>query len=189
MQELHDKFKNQVDFSVVCGVMVTGPHKKPISLMEEYILAGHKDMENLTNVKFGEPYLAMVRQGTELLDSEKPSNAVVAYEKLHPEKIIDFVTDLQNAYFLYGKSLNQDSTYRKLAEKYQVNGDSFLTLMKSDSVQKSTLEEFKKTEEAGISSFPTLLITVQNKTYPLTEGFERYDKLEKKISKLLKENK
>ncbi len=189
MDQLHDKYKGHVDFSVVSGGMIIGSRKKPVSFMEEYILAGYKDMENLTGIKFGDAYLALVKQGTDLLDSEKPSNAVVAYNALHSDRILEFVHELQSAYFLYGNSLNQDSTYLKMAQKFQLDGLSFLGQMKSDSIQKSTQDNFKKVEDSGISAFPTLLLRINGKVLPIVEGFEKFEKLDKKIAKLLKENK
>ena len=185
IEKLHAKFKHKVDFVIVNGGMIYDTKVRPISDMSEFILSGYEDMENLTGVKFGTRYIQMVEAGKELLDSEKPALAMTAFQTLHPHKSLEFARKLQESHFLYGKSFNNDSTYTHLAEHYGINSAEFLQTMNSDSTKTATRNDFKKVEDAGINGFPTLLIKIDGQVSPITHGFEKYEKLEKKIEKLL----
>ena len=142
-------------------------------------------MENMTGVKFGTPYIEMVKEGKELLDSEKPARAMTAFQTLHPHKALEFARKLQESHFLHGKSYNNDSTYTHLAKHFGLKSAEFLQIVNSDSTKTATRNDFKKVEEAGINGFPTLLIKINGQVSPITHWFEKYEKLEKKIEKLL----
>ena len=185
IDKLHVKFKHNVDLVVVSGGMIIDKKARPIADMSEFILAGYEDMQNLTGVKFGTPYIQMVEEGKELLDSEKPALATTAFQTLHPHKVLEFVQKLQESHFLYGKSLNNDSTYSHLAKHFGINPAEFLQTMNSDSIKTATRSDFKKVEDAGINGFPTLLIKIGGQVQAITRGYEKYEKLEKKIEKLL----
>ncbi|MBC7390222.1 MAG: DsbA family protein [Opitutaceae bacterium] len=188
MEKLHAKYKHKVDFTVVTGGMIVGAKVRTISEIAEYIIAGHMDMQNMTGVTFGKPYFDLVNEGATILSSERPSRAIVAFRTQNSEKAIDFSHDLQRLFFQEGFNLNEDSTYLKMAQKFDLNGKDFLLRMESDSVKTSTLQDFKKVEDAGISGFPTLLMRINGKVILITEGFEQFDKLEKKIEKILKQH-
>jgi len=185
IEKLHSKFKNKLNFSIVSGGMIVDNKVRAISDMSEFILAGYMDMENLTEVKFGDPYIHLVTEGKELLDSEKPALAMTAFQSLQPEKSLEFARKLQEAHFLLGRSFNKDSTYLVLAKDFGLEPNNFLELMNAESIRTITRNDFKKVEEAGINGFPTLLIKINNQVLPITHGFEKYQKLEKKIEKLL----
>lgn len=185
IEKLHAKFKHKADFVIVNGGMIVDHKARPISDMSEFILAGYEDMQNLTGVKFGAPYIQMVEEGKELLDSEKPALAMTAFQTLHPNKSLEFARKLQESHFLYGKSFNNDSTYTHLAKYFDLNPVEFLQAMNLDSTKTATRNDFKKVEEAGINGFPTLLIKMNGQVQAITHGFEKYEKLEKKIEKLL----
>ena len=188
MEKLHAKYKHKVNFTVVTGGMIVGPKVRTISEIAEFIIAGHKDMQNMTGVTFGKPYLDLVKEGSTILSSERPSRAVVAFRNQNPEMAIEFSHHLQKLFFLEGYNLNEDSTYLKIAERFDLNGKNFLLKMDSDTIKTATLQDFKKVEDAGISGFPTLLMRINGKVILITEGFEQLDKLEKKIEKILKQH-
>jgi putative protein-disulfide isomerase len=187
IEKLHSKFKHKADFVIVNGGMIIDNKVRPIADMSEFILAGYQDMENLTGVKFGAPYIQMVEEGKELLDSEKPALAMTVFQTLQPHKSLEFARKLQESHFLHGKSLNNDSTYTNIAKHFGINPTEFLETMNSDTTKTATRNDFKKVEDAGINGFPTLLIKINGQVSPITRGFEKYEKLEKKIEKLLKQ--
>jgi len=188
MEKLHAKYKDKIDFTVVAGGMITGPKVRTVSEIAEYILEGYSDMEKLSGVKFGEPYLELVKEGSTVLSSVKPCQSVVAFRSLKPELVLNYSHDLQKIFFLKGYNLNEDSTYRSIAKKYNIDEQVFLDKMVSDSIKTATLLDFKKVEEAGVSGFPTLIMRINGQVILITEGFEKLEKLEKKIDKILKQH-
>jgi len=186
IEKLHDKFKQRVQFTVVSGGMIVGSHVRPMSEMSENILASYQTMQKTTGVKFGEPYLEMVKEGKELVDSERPSKAVVAFREMNNEKIFEFVHELQKAHFYQGRSYNGDDLYMELAKNYGLNGLEFIQKMNSDSVKTLVKEDFKKVEETGIEGFPVVLLMMNDKVYLVSEGYQKHHQLERKINRRLK---
>lgn len=186
MEKLNAKYKGRVDFTVVAGGMITGNSVKPISSISEFMLETIPELEEKTGVTFGPAYVDMLKIGTELTDSERPSWAVNAIRSFGKDEI-DFASQLQKAFFFEGNSLNQDSTYEKLAAKSGVDKFAFLKVMYSDSIRTVTKENFKKVEESGVGGFPTVLLKRNGKVHLLVEGYERFEKLDKKLEKLLKD--
>jgi putative protein-disulfide isomerase len=186
MEELHQKYKNDLKFVVVSGGMVTGKNVKPMSAISEDILDMIPHLEATSGAKFGQPYIELLQLGAEVMDSEKPSRALEAFKENKPEDAFPFAYQIQKTSFWEGRTLNQDSTYFQLANKNGLDGKAFVDLMNSDKITKQTNENFKQVEKMGVHSFPTVFFTHNGKTHLLNEGYERFDKLEKKLLKILK---
>lgn len=186
IEKIHAKYQHQLHFEVVSGGMVLGQQVKPISYIAEYILDNYQQKESLSGVKFGKPYLGMVAEGKELLDSEKPSYAVEAFRKFKPEQAVAFAHSLQKAMYVEGKSFQNDSTYRFLAEEYHIDPTAFLATLYSDSVKVKTYADFRRVEEAGISGFPTLILSRNGMVTKVSQGYESFEKIDRKLNKLLR---
>ena len=189
MEKIQEKYAGKINFTVVTGGMITGDKVRTISQISDYILAGYKDMELKSNVKFGDNYINLVKEGSTVLHSDKPCKAVVAFRIMDPSKSLNFSHDLQRKLFLYGSSLNEDSTYHNISKEYGIDGIQFLKKMKSDSVKLDLLNDYKKVEEGGITGFPTLIMRINGQVILINTGFEKFEKLEKKIDKILKQHK
>lgn len=186
MEQIHQKYKSQLDFIVIPGGMVTGKRVKPVGEVSEDLLEHMAHLEKATGAKFGEAYVKMLQEGKELWDSERPSWAMNAFKTLDVEDEFTYAHSLQKALFLNGNSLNQDSTYRKLSLKFSIDPEQFKKRMFSDSIKAITDKGFKQVESIGIQGFPTVLIQKNGKTTILAEGFEKLEKLDKQIEKALK---
>lgn len=189
MEQIHQKYKGKLDFVVIPGGMVTGKRVKPISEVSEDILESIPHLEKTTGAKFGSAYLKMLEEGTELSDSERPSWAMNAFKSLDVEDEFTYAYLLQKALFWEGNSLNQDSTYVKLATKFGIEGNKFLSVMYSDSIKAMTNLGFKQVEETGIHGFPAVLMRKGKEVVLIAEGYEKWEKLDKKIEKFLRSEK
>lgn len=186
MEQIHQKYKAQLEFVVIPGGMLTGKRVKPVGAVSEDLLEHMSHLEQATGAKFGEVYVKILQEGKELWDSERPSRAMNAFKTLDVEDEFTYAHSLQKALFLDGNSLNQDSTYRKLATKFAIDPEQFKKLMYSDSIKAMTDKGFKQVESIGVQGFPTVLIQKDGKTTVVAEGFEKFDKLDKQIEKALK---
>src|ERR1043165_827458 len=69
-------------YQVITGGMMAGEARQPFSNLSGYVLKAYKRVEEFTGVKFGEPYLDMLREGTEMGDSGPPCRAIHAFQQL-----------------------------------------------------------------------------------------------------------
>jgi putative protein-disulfide isomerase len=132
MQELQGKYKDTLVFKVIPGGMITGERVAPVAAMANYILGAYKRVEEYTGALFGEPYLDMLRAGTEISNSEPPCRAIHTFSAQYPERALDFTHQLQLKIFRDGKSWNEESTYRELAVYFGIDADKFIQDMDTE---------------------------------------------------------
>lgn len=190
MQQLREKYKDTYDFQVIPGGMITGQRVAPVSEMADYILGAYKRVEDLAGVKFGEPYLDLLREGTEMNNSEPPCRAIHTFREMIPEKVLSFTHQLQLKMFLEGKSWNSDDTYRELATEFDIDPDEFITNMHSEESKYGTQQDFQWVQAAGISGFPCTVVQTGGKYYMLAQGYKPLEIVEEvltNVNKSLKE--
>lgn len=190
MAQLEEKYKDAYNFKVIAGGMITGTRVAPVSEMASYILGAYKRVEDYAGVKFGEPYLELLRKGTEISNSEPPCRAIVTFREQHPEKALSFTHQLQQKIFAEGKSWNDEQTYKELAEEFGLPGEKFVSDMNTDERKYDTQQDFQWAQAAGISGFPCTVVERGGKYYMLAQGYQPLQALEEvlqNVNKSLKE--
>lgn len=171
MQQLQEQYADRFDFRVITGGMITGARVGPVSGMADYILKAYKRVEEYTGVVFGEPYLDMLRRGTELNDSEPPCRAIYTFGQLQPGRQLDFAHQLQLKLFREGKNLNDEQTYRELATDFGLDADTFVEAMNSEESRYGTQQDFQWAKAANINGFPCTVLEKDSKYYLVAQGY------------------
>lgn len=187
MQKLQAQYKDQFHFRVIPGGMITGNRVQPVSVMAEYILGAYRRLEDHAGVKVGEPYLDMLRKGTEIQNSEPPCRAIHTFQQMQPERALDFAHELQLKQFVAGKSFNDEATYRELATEFGIDADTFINAMNSEESRYGTQQEFQWVQAAGITGFPCAVLEKDEKYYMVAKGFMPYEGVEATIKSVLKD--
>ena len=186
MQELQAKYKETYNFRVITGGMITGARVEPVAAMANFILTAYRGVQNTAGVKFGEPYLDLLREGTEISNSEPPCRAIVTFREQNPEKAIDFAHELQLKMFVEGKSWNADATYRELATQFGLAADQFISDMNTDEIKYATQQDFQWSQAAGITGFPCTVLEKDGKYYMLAQGYSPLEAVEEVLEKINK---
>jgi len=129
--------KGQVEVEAVSGGMITGMREGPVGAMSGFILQTLPVIEQHSGVRFGEPYLEMVREGTRFLSSIAPSRALEAFKQLVPGRSVEFANDLQRAQFVEGKDFNREETYLELIQPYGIDPEQFRQAMNAEHTLKA----------------------------------------------------
>ena len=184
MQELQGRYKSEYEFTVIPGGMITGARVAPVSEMADYILGAYKRVEDYAGVKFGEPYLDLLREGTEINNSEPPCRAIHLFKQKDLGRMLDYAHQLQLKIFRDGKSWNDEQTYRGLAEEFGMDGNEFVSEMNTDECKYGTQQEFQWVQAAGISGFPCAVVEREGKYYMLSQGYKPLAVLEEVLDKI-----
>lgn len=187
MQRLQANYKDRFDFRIIPGGMMIGDRVQPVSAMAGYILKAYKTVEEYTGVTFGEPYLDVLREGTEINNSEPPCRAIHTFQQLQPEHGLDFAHQLQLRSFVAGKSFNDETTYRELAAEFGVDSDEFITKMNSEESRYGTQQEFQWVQAAGITGFPCTVLETGGKYYMLAQGYKPYEAVDEVLQSVLQD--
>jgi putative protein-disulfide isomerase len=185
-EKIGKNFSNAVELEIISGGMVMGDRIAPVGNMAGYILDAIPRLQRTTGVSFGQPYIELLKEGSYVTSSEKPSVALCVYKSFKTERSVEFAYTIQKSFFMEARDLNQDSLYADLAKAFGIDHNTFLLRMKDSTYLKQAHAEFKRAADLGVTGFPTLLQKQTNGYTKLTEGYTDYTSIEKHLNKYLK---
>ncbi len=192
IKKINSEFKAQLPIEVLSGGMIMPDTPQPISVMAAIILNNYERVEQLSGIKFGEDFLWHARN-PELSDwfphSLKPAIALSILKELHPEKAVDFASDLQYALNYEGRDLTDDEAYRHLLPQYGIEENDFYKKLHQENYENLARYDFSLVKQLQVDSYPTLLLQVtESKFYLVAKGFTPYDIVLERLQAIIKEN-
>lgn len=186
VSQIEKAYSEKANFTIISGGMVRADRAEPIGKMADYILSAIPRLEQLTGVKMGEAYIKLLKEGTSVFSSEKPSQALEAYRKIKNENIIDFAHSMQKKLFYEGKSLEVDSTYIEMAKEYSIDPVQFISTLNEIATRSAMLDGFKFVSQLGVSGFPAVIGKKNEQYYLLANGYTSFEQISKTLDAFLK---
>lgn len=184
-------FNNRISFEVLSGGMIPAENPRPIKVTASYISEAYKQVEELTGIQFGQDYLWHIFNPDEsdwFPHSQKAAVALCIFKEIYPEQQVAFAADLQYALHFEGRDLTDDEAYRHLLEKYTLTATDFYQKLNSETYIEKAKYEFALCKQLQVSSFPQVLIQVNEKQfYLLAKGYTDYTTLLQRIEKVVSE--
>jgi putative protein-disulfide isomerase len=178
MKKLEAQYKDKFVFEIIAGGMILGEQEGPIGKVAPHIAYGYKDLEKMSDARFGSAFLnKIMKEGTYKMSSEIPSIAVEIFKSMKPEQAIAFANDVQMMLYFDGISLNEPENYRKLALKYGLNADDFVQKITQPEWKTKTYAQFAAVEKLAVTSYPTLILKKEGTSKILNAGFIKYENL------------
>jgi putative protein-disulfide isomerase len=163
--------------------MIMGERIEPVGNMSAYILESIPKLEHTSGLFFGQPYIELIKEGSYITSSEKPSVALCVYKSLKNIDQIAFAHAIQKLYFIEAQDLNQDSTYANLAFQFGIDKIDFLKRMQDATYFNLAHAEFDRAANLGVNGFPTLLEKTEKDYKVINEGYTNNHTLEKYLNK------
>lgn len=185
VMQLHERYRDQMDFRVVPGGMITGARVEPVSKMADYILQAYTRVEEMTGVKFGEPYLDRLREGSTISSSEPSCRALHLFSTLHPDKAVEYAHQLQRAIYIDGFDWNDPETYAHLARLFDLDAKAFVEQWEGEEARYAVQQEFQWVQAAGINSFPCVVLEKSEQYFLVSQGYRPLEDVEGVINKVL----
>lgn len=176
VQRVRTEMAGQLQVSVLSGGMVTGERVAPLGAKWNYIKNALQDVEKAAGVRFGDAYLQLGEEGTNIQNSEPPCRALTVFRQLNtdPSRVIDFAHDIQRAHYHYGQDLNDPAVYSALIAPYRIDETEFQRRLALPETATTTRQEFAAVERIGVQDFPTTILRVGEQGYVLARGFQPY---------------
>ncbi len=188
MQQIHDKYKENITFTVLSGGMVTGARVGPIGQVAAYIREAYKTVEAHTGVRFGEGFLHhILEKGEAIFDSVPPARALTVFKSYLPEQAVAFAGVLQKAIYDDGIEPENLAAYGKYAAAFGLDPAYFVLQMQQNQYVDATEEEFQQVAEWGIQGFPTVLMATSNQLYLIASGYASFEHMDAIIQQILQE--
>ena len=188
MKQFYADYKEQFDFEVISGGMITGDNVRPISGMAEYIRHAMPRLEHVSGVEVGEPYkTGILDKGTYITNSLPPSVALVILKEQAPGEQVPLARAIQHLHFVEGKDLNEVETYLPLAKEYGLAEADFKKKFTDEQYAARAQEEFELVQRWKITGFPAVVLQKGEQLYLVARGYLPYDQLQETVNKVLKE--
>lgn len=180
MQAFYENHRDELDFEVISGGMVTGERVGPIGEVAGYIRQAYKDVEQRTGVEFGKAFLEDIMEpGTAIFSSEPPARALTAFRHFRPAEQVPFAGTLQRAIYYEGMMPEDLEGYADRAEKFGVERGAYLRRLQSEDTSYAVREEFMFTRQLGVEGFPMVVLkNKQEEYYLVARGYVPEEVLE-----------
>lgn len=170
----------ELSLTVLSGGLFVDNKKLPIKSFP-HIPQANKRISELTGAEFGSSYESLLSEGNFVLDSEAAAIGFSTLRSLAPELSLEFTSAIQRAFYYDGKSLSDPETYGEIATAYNLNPELAVEQFEKEETIKDVYNDFRKVQELGINSYPTLLLKRGVNYIPIGGGAMTADKIEARL--------
>jgi putative protein-disulfide isomerase len=188
MLKLKEKYGDSIKFSVVSGGMMIGERQGPVGEIAPFIKSAHKQIEETTNVKFGDRFINVVLEdGKMFFSSKPPSLALTVFKSLNKDQSLEYAHAIQKMIYYDGKDLNQISSYTGLLDPFGIDSSEFVKRFNDSTYKVKTSEDFKYAAfELKVDGYPAVFLKKGNKIKAITRGYDNFVSLDKKIKSCIR---
>lgn len=191
IKQFSKEYAHLIRTEVLSGGMILPETPVHIDAMAKYIQEAYKTVEEYSGIKFGEDFLWHIfnpEKSDWFPNSEKPAIALSILKDLHPDRQVEFASDLQYALNYEGRDLTDNEAYRHLLVKYDMDETDFYTKLESETYKEKAHYDFSLCKQLQVTGYPCLLLqTSENKFYLLARGYTSYDNVKARFESVIKE--
>jgi len=118
-------------------------------------------------------------------DTEPPSRATVVVRSMSPENELEFFKRVQTAFYYENQDMSDVKSYHKILEDLKIDTTEFDRRYSSERYKQAIKNDFARSAELGVSSFPTVLIEVDGKTSVVARGYAKASQVNEVIRKAI----
>lgn len=186
LKKIQVKYEDEFDFEVISGGMQMGERKQPVSDIRNYLKGAYIDVTQRTGVHFGQDFMAVVEDGSQLLNSVPASVALSVIKELRPREALNFAAAIQKGIYYDGINWNNAEAFIPYAERAGVEADVFLEKFHEDKFLQKAKADFKLTANFGVTGFPSVVLKRKEKYSLIAQGFLPFEQLEETLEKAKK---
>ena len=175
-------FGDQLKISLNLGGLRPGTTEPITRTLRDEILHHWQDVHRLTGQPFR--FENAMPEGF-IYNTKPPSRAVLSFDKLQPENTLNYFSGIQSAFYTEGLDVTQENILTELTQQYGVDTEAFHTLFASNELRELTWEHFKRSRQAGVQGFPTLIWQQEEMTETLCRGYLPWETISRVISQQL----
>lgn len=171
---IKDVFDEQIRISLNLGGLRPGTVEAISSELRNEILHHWHEVQRLT----GQPFLfdGAMPQGF-VYDTEPACRAVLTFSKLQPSHSLKYFSAIQSAFYTQGLDVTRKDILTKLTSHFSVEPKEFQKLFASDELHALTQEHFKRSRQAGVQGFPSLIWQQGKNIDTLSRGYLPWEEI------------
>lgn len=158
LQQVLAQYGASLNVQVVGGGLALGPNRRTMAELRQYVAGSIPRLEQLTGVRFGQPWLQLLNTNDTLrMDSEPPCRALGVVKQLAPDKAVPFAQRLLKAYFVEGNTFQSVDHFQPLCVDVGVDFPSFSAQYTAPGASALAEADFRLAAVLGATGFPTLV--------------------------------
>jgi putative protein-disulfide isomerase len=162
---------------VVSGGLFRGSRRVPIAQFG-YVQGANARITELTGAEFGDPYQRLIADGSFVMDSEAAARGFAALREAAPDRAVELAVALQRAFYVDGRSLSDEATYRAVARAAGLPG------FPGPAGATAAQADFDRAAALGVTGFPTLLAVEGGAVTVLAIGQATADEVTNRLSEV-----
>ncbi len=152
-----DANADRIHLRVLSGGLFSGPAAGPIGAYP-HIPAANKRISDLTGVTFGTPYQQMLAEGTTVMDSTAAATGLVALRQQAPERVLEFASAIQAAWYQEGRDLRDVAVYRDIAAVKGLDVQAVTEAFAHPDTRAEVEADYRTLRRLDVDHYPTLLL-------------------------------
>lgn len=152
--QLRDKFAERLVIAMVMGGLRPGTTAILQEPLKSEIQHHWKQVAAVTGADFD---FSFFERQDFIYDTEPACRAVIAFSRFRPEETLDYYTRLQCAFYNENKDITDIEVLREEAVRFGADPNAFVAACESKEMREGVLDSFRRSREAGVRSFPTLV--------------------------------
>lgn len=184
MDEIRRDFGESLDIQLIVGGLRPGTKDVFTPEWREVVLHHWREVHGATGQPFNFDFV--MPEGWRY-DTEPADRAAVTVRQLQPDRAIDFLETVQQAFYAENRDVTDETVLADLAEEAGVARYEFLERFNLDQTRWSTQSDFARARSYGISGFPSLILEDAREPILLTFGYQTYNVLRPRIEQWLGE--
>jgi len=173
LAKLKNKLPVGIEMQYVLGGLATDTNSPMPDSMRSQIISTWKHIqETIPDTQFNYDFWIKC---TPKRSTYMSCRAILSAEKQQPGKSFEMLTAIQEAYYLHALNPSEISTLCDLANNIGLNINEFIEDIKSEEINKQLNEEISMTKNLGVDSFPSLVLKIGEKNYPIALDYNHSD--------------
>jgi len=182
IKHIKEVFSEKINISLNLGGLRPGTSEQISSTLRDEILHHWHEVHHLTGQKFN--FDDAMPTGF-IYDTEPASRAVLSFGKLQPKNTLDYFSSIQSAFYTQNRDVTQEPVLVELVESFGIESQTFQELFISAEMRSLTQEHFKRSRQANVRGFPTLIFQKGKNIETLSRGYVPWENISEMLHERL----
>lgn len=181
LEAILKEYNGKLETEIVMGGL--RPYNTQTMLDLKSFLTHHwEDVHKASGLEFN---YGILDDRTITYDTEPPCRAVVIVRQMNPTKAFSFFKATQKAFYFNNKNMHLVESYFPILDELKLDKSYFEKKFASEIMKEKVKEDFKRSADLGVSSFPTILIEHNGQLHMIARGFASVEEMRERIDSII----
>lgn len=173
LDELLERLPNRIGFSRLLGGLAPDTDQPmPETMRQDLQATWRRIQQQLPQTRFNFDFW---RLNTPRRATYPACRAVIAARRLQPETEDAMILAIQQAYYQQARNPSDHATLIDLADQTGLDRQAFEDRLRAPETQRELEQEMLQARQLGVRSFPSLVLTQDNRHWPVAVDYTRAD--------------